>query len=173
RKSWADAIASPRGPEELPYTSTDLARFECPLVDEAGSTPGPPCPEKNPPASPTLNVDERQRPLQMPPPPPVSVPGPHQGGSMLNSDFAGHNMMLGLPSAVVALNQAWPANTTCDDVEKELGGGATTATPDTSPPSSAYGALACGLEGGTAPASPESDRCCTRKFTIIVSAGTD
>ena len=169
RKYWADAIASPRRSEELPCASSDLARFECPLVDEAGSTPGSPCPEKNPPLPPALNpgVDEWQRPLQVTRPLPVSVPGPHQGGNT-NSDFASHNHhMIGLPSAVLsALNQTWPLNAACDDIDKELGGDVTTATPEASPPSSAYGVHACGLEGGTAPASPESDRC-TRKSTIM------
>ena len=173
RKSWVEAIAWPRRPEELPDTTSDLARFECPLVDEAGSTPGPPFPEKNLLASPILKtgVDKWQRPLQMPRPPPVSVPGPHQGGSM-SSDFASHDHhMIGLPSsAMSALNQTWPANTACDDIDKELGSGVATATPEESPPSSTYGVLACGLEGGTAPASPESDRCCTRKSTISSSA---
>lgn len=177
RKSWAEAIASPRPPEELPYTSSDLARFECPLVDEAGSTPGPPRPEKNPPPSPVVKtgMNEWKRPLPVPRPPPVSVQGPHQGESMNSDYFAGHDHhhMIGLPTAVLsALNQTWPPNTACDDAGKDLGNAAATSTPEASPPSSAYGVLACGLEGGTAPASPESDRCCTRKSTII-SGRTD
>lgn len=178
RKSWVEAIASSRRPEELPDTTSDLARFECPLVDEAGSTPGPPFPQKNQLASPILKpgLDESQRPLQVPRPLPVAVPGPHQGGSV-SPHSLGHNdnhHMIGLPSAVVsALNQTWPANTACDDVDKELGSGVATDTPEESPPSSAHGVLACGLEGGTAPASPESDRCCTRKSTIISSASAE
>ena len=172
RKSWADAIASTHRPEGLPYyTSTDLARFECPLVDEAdpGPTLEPRCLEKNPPPSPALMpvVSEWQRPLQEPP---TSVLG--QGRNMMNSDVAGneHHMIgIGIPSVVLsALSQTWPKSTTGNDLEKGTGdGGVVIPSPEASP--SGCGVLVCGMEGGTAPASPESDRA-ARKSTIISSA---